>query len=248
MKISIITVSFNSAETIERTLQSVQAQTDVDLEYIVVDGGSTDSTLEIVEKYKSSIDVMISEPDEGIYDAMNKGIKKATGDIVGILNSDDFYVDIHTLNKVVNSFKMGTSKAVYGDILYVEKNNPQKVVRRWKAGKYSYHDLKDGWIPPHPAFFVKREVYEKYGSFRTDFHIAADYEFMLRLIAKEGVTMRYLEEPLVYMQSGGNSASSFAQRRKGWKELKKAWEVNKLAVPNFFVFRRVISKIHQYFV
>jgi len=248
MKISVITVCYNSESTIERAVQSVISQKDVDLEYIVIDGGSNDGTKTILESFKNDIDILVSEPDKGIYDAMNKGVEKASGDIIAILNSDDFYVSDTSLKKVIDSFTLREVQAVYGDILYVDPRNPERIVRTWKAGKYSYADLKDGWIPPHPAFFVKKGVYSKFGAFRTDFSIAADYEFMLRVIGKYGITMNYIEDPLVYMQSGGHSATSLKQRIKGWKELTRAWRVNDMIPPNALWLRRILSKLHQYFV
>ncbi len=248
MKISVITVSYNSAATIERTIQSVTLQSGVDYEYIVVDGGSTDGTLEIIKKYKDDIRTLISEKDTGIYDAMNKGIGAATGDIVAILNSDDFYVDRNVLKKVLDCFTMGGIDACFGDIVYIDKHDPERVVRKWKVGEFEDSKVRSGWIPPHPAFFVKRSWYAKLGLYNTGFKIAADYEWILRSVLKGNISMHYIKESLVYMRSGGYSALNIGQRIRGWRELRRAWKVNGRRPPMFFLTRRIASKIHQYLV
>ncbi|MFZ2189834.1 MAG: glycosyltransferase family 2 protein [Candidatus Magasanikiibacteriota bacterium] len=247
MKLSIITVSYNSAETIEDTIKSVMAQNYSDLEYIIIDGGSKDNTLEVVEKYKDKIAKIISEPDKGIYDAMNKGIKMATGGVVGIINSDDFYFNEHIFNDVMNEFEKTGSEAVYGDIVYVDREETKKQVRFWQAGEYREEKLNCGWIMPHPAFFVKKEIYNKFGLFNLDFRIAADYELMLRFL-KNGLKVSYLPQTFVCMREGGFSGQSFRQRKKGWQELKKAWAINNFKIPRFFITRRILSKIKQYFI
>ncbi len=247
MKISIITVSFNSAKTIDQTIQSVFAQKGDSLEYIIIDGGSKDETLDIINKYKDKITKIISESDKGIYDAMNKGIKMATGEIVGILNSDDFYCNDEVLKNVIKVFENNKIDACYGNIEYVERNNTKKCIRYWRAGEYNNKILRSGWIVPHPAFFVRRELYEKYGMFKLNFRIAADYELILRFLNKN-IKLHYLDQTLACMREGGFSANSFKQRLAGWKELKLAWSENGLSVPPFFIIRRVLSKIKQYFI
>jgi len=245
MKISIITVSHNSVATIEDTIKSVINQNYPDWEYVIIDGGSTDGTLEIIKKYQDKITKIISEPDQGIYDAMNKGIKLATGDIVGIINSDDFYINENVLSKVVFEFSYDDIGAVYGDIVLVDNIKTDKIVRFWKAGDYNSNKLSSGWIPPHPAFFVRKSVYDRLGMFNLKFRIAADYELMLRFL-KNGVRIKYLPETLVKMRVGGESGRSFKQRRRGWRELKDAWAVNGWNAPKFFIIRRVLSKITQF--
>lgn len=247
MKISIITPSFNSEKTIGDTIKSVVGQTYKDIEYIIVDGGSKDKTLKIVNKYKDKISKIVSEPDRGIFDAMNKGIDLAEGDIVGILNSDDFYADNDIIEKVVECFQKNDIDSCYGDIIYIDKDDISKKVRYWKAGEYKEKKLNNGWIPPHPAFFVKREVYQKYGKFRLDFHIAADYELMFRFLKIYKISTFYLPKVLVFMRTGGNSARDLKQRVKGWQELKRAWIVNNLKPPNFFILKRIFFKLPQFF-
>ncbi len=247
MKFSIITVSYNSALTIEDTIISVLAQNYDDLEYIIIDGGSKDGTIDIVNKYKDKISKIVCEPDKGIYDAMNKGLKMATGDVVGILNSDDFYKNTAVLKEVSEAFKNSDADICYGDIEYIDRENIKKVVRFWKAGEYKKEKLNSGWIMPHPALFVKKEIYNKYGLFNLDFKIAADYELMLRFLLKE-VRVKYIKKTLVSMREGGFSGQSYKQRKKGWEELKRAWTINGLPIPKLFIFRRLLSKIKQYFV
>lgn len=245
MKISIITVCRNSADTIEDAILSVLNQKNIDLEYIIIDGGSTDGTMDIINKYKDKIVRIISEKDNGVYDAMNKGIALATGDVVGIINSDDFYRNDNILEEVAGSFREGAD-AVYGDLLYVSRSAKDKIVRNWKAGEYDPKNLKRGWIPPHPTFFVKKEAYQKYGVYNADFKIAGDYELMLRFLTK-GARVFYLKKDLVCMREGGHSAKNIFHRLKGWRELYKAWRVNGLRAPTFFVLVRTVSKLSQYF-
>lgn len=245
MKLSLITISYNSASTIEDTIKSVISQNYADLEYIIVDGGSTDNTLEIISKYKDKIAKIISEPDKGIYDAMNKGIGMATGEVVGIINSDDFYFGNSVLREVVNEFEKSKADAVYGDIVYVDREDTSRHVRYWKAGQYSEKKLNYGWIMPHPAVFIKKEVYNKFGLFNLDFKIASDYELLLRFL-KNGMKVSYLPRTLVCMREGGYSANSFGKRREGWSELKKAWCINNFSLPCFFIVRRILHKLNQY--
>ncbi|MFA7245506.1 MAG: glycosyltransferase family 2 protein [Candidatus Magasanikbacteria bacterium] len=245
MKISLITISYNSAKTIEKTIQSVLSQTYTDIEYIIIDGASTDGTLKIFNKYKDKISKIISEKDKGIYDAMNKGISLATGDVVGIINSDDFYIDEFSIAKVMDCFENNKVDACYANLEYLNRENIDKKVRSWRAGEYDQKKLSSGWAPPHPTFFVKKEIYEKYGKFNLDFKIAADYELMLRFLIK-GINIVYINENLVCMREGGHSAKSVAQRIKGWQEIRKSWQVNNRQVPKCLIFRRILSKLSQY--
>ena len=190
MKISIITVCFNAVSTIKDTIDSVLNQNYPEIEYIIVDGASTDGTVEIIRSYGNRIAKFISEPDEGIYDAMNKGISLASGNIVAILNADDFYINSQVISKVVKAFRESGADIVYGDIVIVHPENTEKVVRYWKAGKYRPGSFKWGWHPPHPAFFVKRKIYEKYGVFDLEFkRVAADFEIMARFMERYRVKM-----------------------------------------------------------
>ncbi|MCK4744828.1 glycosyltransferase [Candidatus Parcubacteria bacterium] len=247
MKMSIITISLNSANFIEDAIESVLAQDYKNVEYIVIDGGSTDGTLEIIEKYRNNIAKIISEPDNGIYDAMNKGIKISSGDIIGFLNSDDFYIDNKALTKIADCFTGQKIDGCYGNLIYIDRLNKNMITRYWKAGKCSEKKIKRGWIIPHPAFFVKKEMYNKYGLFNSKFLIAADYELMLRFIKKNKIKLFYLDQNLVCMREGGYSATNIQQRIKGWGELYQAWRINGLKPPLFLFFNRPFFKLRQYF-
>lgn len=250
MKISIITTSYNSGKTIADTIESVIAQNLLDLEYIIIDGASTDNTKEIVEKYTNKLNIeFFSEKDDGIYDAMNKGVKMATGEIVGVLNSDDFYYNGDVLSKINKVFEENPDiDAVYGDLVYVDNEDISKQTRYWEAGEYDEKKLNYGWIIPHPTLFLRRKVYEKDNKiFDTSFSLAADYEFILRQLKINKIKVKYLPEIFVTMRDGGSSASSLKQRIKGWTELGRAWKVNSLKTPRFFILRRVLNKIKQFF-
>ena len=248
MKISIITPTFNSVKTISDTIESIVTQTHQDIEYIIIDGGSTDGTLAIIEDYIKKFNIQfISEPDQGLYDAMNKGIRLATGEIVGILNSDDFYKDEKVLEKVVACFNNDPKiDGCYGDLEFVDEQDKSKIVRTWRSGKYREGKLNNGWIIPHPTFFVKNEIYKKFGDFNLSFKIAADYEFLLRMLKIKRINVGYIPEILVCMRTGGKSGKNLTQRKLGWQELKRAWTVNNLKVPRLFILRRVLFKIGQY--
>lgn len=209
MKISIITAVYNNCDTIAQALDSVLAQMGADYELVVIDGGSTDGTLEILNRYAERIAVLVSEPDKGIYDALNKGIQRASGDVVGFLHSDDLFADTGVLSRIAAAFADSGVEAVYGDLLYVRKDNPDQVVRYWRAGDFSRSRLGWGWMPPHPTFYVRRGVYVRLGGFDTSYRIAADYDCMLRFLGRGGVRVAYIPEVLVKMRVGGASNRSF---------------------------------------
>jgi glycosyltransferase len=246
MKISIITVSYNSQDTIEDTIKSVLGQSYKDIEYIIVDGKSTDNTLEIANKYKDRISNIISEPDSGIYDAMNKGIKAATGDIVGILNSDDLYENDEVVNAVVKTIRDKEVDCCWGDLVYVNKNDTDKIIRNWKSSKFEKGLFKIGWMPPHPTFFVKRKIYEEFGLFDLDFPISADYEIMLRVLEGHKIKGCYIPEVLVKMREGGNSRPSFLNTIRANKECYRAQVKNGLKPNPLLIFKKPLSKIKQY--
>lgn len=246
MTISLITPSYNSAATISRTIESVISQNYTDLEYIIIDGASKDNTAEIVRSYQDKIKInFISEPDNGIYDAMNRGIKIASGEIIGVLNSDDLFNGGEVLKSVVKAFTNKEVEAVYGDIKYFA-GDTNKVTRYWRAGEYKENRLNSGWVIPHPALFLRRSVYERAGLFKVDFKIAGDYEFILRILKVHKIKVKYIPEVFVKMYDGGTSARSIEQRKKGWAELKKAWLVNSMNIPRLFIIRRLLFKISQY--
>ena len=207
MKITIITVVFNGAKYIRSAIQSVLSQDYDNIEYIVIDGGSTDGTVNIVKEYQDKISVFISEPDEGIYDAMNKGIALATGNVIGILNSDDFYIDEFVIEKVVKEFDEKGVDSVYADLVFVNPNNLEKTIRYYDSSHFNPSRFAYGWTPAHPTFFVKKEIYDKYGVFRTDFKIAADFDILARFLYTQKISYSYMQEVLVKMRVGGVSTS-----------------------------------------
>lgn len=246
MKVSIITVCYNSIATIRDTIQSVINQTYNQIEFIVVDGESTDGTLDVIRENGEHIHHWISEKDSGLYDAMNKGISLATGDIIGILNSDDFYANSQVIEKVVESFNKSNAQCVYGDLVYVDKDNTRKVNRYWKAGVATKRSFYLGWMPPHPSFFVKKEVYEQCGNFDLQFKIAADYEFMLRIMLKHACSFYYLPEVITVMRLGGASNGSIATRFVSYNENIRAWKVNRVSPWFFTVPFKIFRKFIQY--
>ena len=246
MRISVITVSFNSAATIVDTVESVLGQTGVNLEYIVMDGGSTDATLEKLAPYREEIDILVSEADAGMYDAMNKGIARASGEVVAILNSDDVYADAKVLARVAEQFYEAKVDCVYGDLHYVSEDL-SRVVRDWQSGDYAPGRFRRGWHPPHPSFFVRRELYKKFGDFRTELRIAADYEFMLRVLHKHQCPVSYLPEVLVKMRTGGASNRSALNVLKANQECYQAWRMNGYGAiaAGSAVLRKPFSKLKQ---
>lgn len=245
MKISVITASYNSAATIADTLKSVAQQDHQDIEHIIIDGASKDDTMQIVESF-THVSQKFSEKDKGIYDAMNKGIQKASGDIVAILNSDDFYSSSNVLSEVAKLFEDPAVQAVYGDLQYVDQNDTSKIKRYWKAGKFAHHKFLYGWMPPHPSFFVRKEVYDKVGLFNTDLRTSADYELMLRILMKHRLHAAYLPMVLVKMREGGLSNSSFKHRLKANREDRLAWKLNGLKPYFFTLYLKPIRKIFQF--
>jgi glycosyltransferase len=246
-KVSIITVCYNSEDTIEDTIKSVISQEYPDLEYIIVDGLSTDTTLSVINKYKDSIVKIVSEKDNGLYDAINKGIALATGEIIGILHADDFYFNSSVIRKVAEAFYKEKVDTVYGDLQYVQRNDVNIVTRSWKSGIYRHGMFYKGWMPPHPSFFVLKECYQKYGLFNTSLRSAADYEMMLRLLHKHKCTTYYLPEVLVKMRVGGKSNISIANRIRANREDKRAWIINGLKPGMFTFIRKPLSKLGQFF-
>ncbi len=208
MKISIITITYNSAASISDAIDSVLSQTYNSIEYIIVDGNSKDETVKIVKSYGNKISKFVSEPDKGIYDALNKGISMATGDIVGFMHSDDIFANKNIIQHVADGFASNQTDSLYGDLQYVYKDDTSKVLRYWKSGEFSLKQLKLGWMPPHPTLYIKRWVYEKYGGFNIDMGISADYDSMLRFLGKYKISTQYLPEVMVKMRMGGASNRS----------------------------------------
>ncbi len=247
MKVSVITVCFNSAKTIADTLRSVEGQSHPDVEHIIVDGGSRDGTLEIIAQTANRIARLVSEPDRGIYDAMNKGLKLATGDIVGFLNSDDVYADSNSLEKIERAFNDQSTEACYGDLLFVASDDPNRIIRYWQVGGYHPGRVLRGWMPPHPTFFVRRQIYEQEGGFDLSYTLAADFEMAVRLTYLRGLHMRYIPSTLVRMRMGGASNASVGNMVRANLETYRAVRKHGLPVSPLFMVKRILSRLPQFF-
>ncbi len=247
MKVSIITATYNSAQTISDTLSSLNEQTYQNIEYIIIDGNSKDNTLNVIKEQCSKVTTIISEPDNGIYDALNKGINAATGDIIGFLHSDDLFAYTDAVKDIADTFKANNCDAVYADLEYVSKDDVSNVVRLWKSGKYSKANLKNGWMPPHPTFYMKRVLYQKYGLFDLGFNIAADYDSLLRYLWVNSIKMSYLPKVLIKMRVGGASNRSLKNIIQKTKEDIKALSNSGLPVVRAVIWKN-LSKIHQFFI
>jgi glycosyltransferase involved in cell wall biosynthesis len=246
MKISIVTISFNSAATIQDTIESVLSQDYTDIEYIIKDGGSQDDTLKIIGAYGNKIR-LVSQPDKGIYDAMSQGVTLASGEVVGMINSDDFYPDNQTISRVVEAFNKYKTDAVYGDLQYVDYNDKSKIVRNWKSGEYRRERFLNGWMPPHPTFFLKKSVYDQFGLYDASFKSAGDYELMLRVLYKHHVSVAYIPHVQMLMRTGGVSNVTLKNRIRANQEDRRAWKINDLKPHFYTLFAKPLSKLGQFF-
>ena len=245
LKISIVTVSYNAEDTITDTIKSVLSQSYSNIEYIIVDGGSSDGTVAIIEQYAEYIHAWVSEPDQGIYDAMNKGIAMATGDVVGILNADDIYAHVDALQKVVEVFEDTSIDCCYGDLVYVSEDL-SKHVRYWKSSAYDASLFAKAWIPPHPTFFVRKEGYARCGKFDTQYKLAADYELMLRFLWKFKLRATYISDTLIKMRLGGATNNSIRNIIRGNMEIYKAAKSHGLAIGSGFLFSKIVNRLSQF--
>ena len=246
MKVSIITVVFNGVLTVEDCIKSVRLQTYPDIEHIIIDGGSTDGTLGILAKYHGQISKYLSEPDKGIYNAMNKGIKLSTGDIVATLNSDDVYADETIVGQMVEFMQNNGLDAAYGDLVYVDRNNIDRIARFWKAGVYKKGAFCYGWVMPHPTFFCQKKIFEKYGYFNEQFQTAADFELMLRFIERYQIKVGYLPKLIVKMRAGGK-ANVLRGIIRGNCEIIRSFRLNALRLSPWFFVLKPVTKISQLF-
>lgn len=246
MTVSIITVVYNGADTIRDCIDSVLSQTYPHIEYIVIDGGSTDGTADVVRAYGAKIARFVSEPDQGIYDAMNKGIGLATGEVVGLLNADDLYRHADVIAHVADRLNQTGSDAVYSDLVYVDRFDTSRVVRYWRGGPYPVNGFLWGWMPAHPTLFVRRHIYGQYGLFTTALRSAADYELMLRMIHKHRIRLSYLNELTVMMRAGGVSNQSIKHRLRANREDAEAWRLNNLKPYFFTLWLKPLRKLGQF--
>jgi len=244
-KISIITVVYNAQNTIERSINSVLGQNFKNIEYIIVDGGSTDGTREIIENYREKINGFISEPDKGIYDAMNKGIALATGDVIGTINADDYFADNDVLYNIAKVFAEQDTAILYGNLDYIDIND--KIVRKWRSGKYSKGMFNWGWMPPHPTFYCKKSLFEKLGVYKLDYGSAGDYELMLRFIHLNDISAYYLNMVLIKMVVGGVSNKSLSNRVQAMRFDLKAMRNNNIFLPMVTILFKPLRKIAQFF-
>ena len=248
MKLSIITVVYNNERTIEDAIQSVLKQSFRDVEYIIIDGNSTDRTVGIIQSYIDKISYFVSEPDRGIYDAMNKGISLATGDVIGILNSDDLYADKDVLKDVMECFESEKQPdLLYGNLVYVKRDDTSRIVRKWTSGPYYDSFYENANVSPHPTLFVRSKVYKEAGIFNITYKLAADYEFMLRVFKKGNYKIQYIDRLMILMRLGGATNQSFKNILNGNKEILRSWKENQLKAPLLLMPSRLIKKLLQFF-
>jgi glycosyltransferase involved in cell wall biosynthesis len=247
MKISIITATYNSAATVRATLECIRQQDHPDIEHIIMDGRSTDDTLAIAAGFPH-IAKIVSEKDGGIYDAMNKGIALATGEVIGILNSDDIYPDPSVLSLIAKVFSDPAVKTAYADLQYVQQHDMEKVIRTWRSGPFRKENFYNGWMIPHPTFFVRKEVYDQVGLFDLSLRSAADYELMLRMLVKHGLPAHYIPRVIVKMRTGGMSNASLWNRLRANKEDRMAWKMNGLQPKFYTLYMKPLRKIPQFII
>jgi glycosyltransferase len=247
LRVSIITPTLNSERTLADTLRSVAAQQCPVFEHLIIDGGSTDSTLQIAGDF-AHVTTICSEPDRGLYDAVNKGLRLATGDVIGILNSDDFYAHDRVLLLVAEWLNATGAEALYADLEYVHPTRPEKVVRYWKSGRCKPEKFQLGWMPPHPTFFVRKSVYDQYGAYNADLQVSADYELMLRFLFREKISVCYLPEVITRMRAGGLSNARLANRWRANREDRRAWRLNGLKPPFYTLLLKPVLKIRQFII
>ena len=245
LKISLITVTYNAERHIDRCISSVIAQQYEHLEYIIIDGGSSDRTMEIIHRYRQHVAHLVCEKDNGIYDAMNKGIRLATGDIVGILNADDLFAGDNVLDTLASRFRDQKTAILYGDLEFIDAGG--KVVRRWQSGDYHPSKLNWGWMPPHPTFYCRRNLFDRHGYYSLEYGSAADYELMLRFIGL-GHGICYLNQVMVTMQIGGISNRSLGNRLRAMRYDLKAMRNNKIMFPLLAILLKPLRKVGQFFI
>lgn len=245
MSITLITPVWNNAATIGHCLRSIAEQT-VPCQHILVDGASTDGTLEVIRQHQAPNTLVISEPDKGMYDAINKGLKYATGDIVGVLNADDYYPTTNVLQLVSETFANPVVEASYGDLLYVDREDTERVIRTWISGAYKRDRFYAGWMPPHPTFFIRRSLYERNGGYRLDLGSAADYELMLRMLLKCEAHAAYIPKVMVHMRNEGMSNASLTNRIKANRFDRQAWRVNGIKPRPWTLIAKPLGKLGQW--
>jgi glycosyltransferase involved in cell wall biosynthesis len=243
MKITIITIVFNKEKEIEQTIQSVLNQNYSDIEYIIVDGGSTDSTLSVIERYRSNISKLISEPDLGIYDALNKGIDNASGEVIGMVHAGDMLFNNNVISDLVQCFSQTGADLIYGNTVLVEPSNIERVKRVWEGGEFKPTRFLYGWMPSHSSIYIKRSVFQKYGNYRLDLDIAADYEFLLRVMYKHSVRCSYYPGLVTRFRVGGISNKNLFSFLKSNTQCYRSWKLNNLNVPFYTIPFKILRRI-----
>ncbi|HWP00105.1 MAG TPA: glycosyltransferase family 2 protein [Methylococcus sp.] len=245
MKISIITASYNCVETIQGALDAVAMQSFPSVEHVIIDGASTDGTWETVQAHDSPRKVAVSESDQGIYDALNKGIARSSGEVIGFLHADDVFADAEVLSRVAEAFSDPAVEAVYGDLQYVHRDDLSRVIRNWRSAPFTPRSLARGWMPPHPTLYVRRSVYERLGGFDTSYRIAADYEFILRLFSQPGLCAVHIPKVLVKMRLGGASNRSLPNIVRKSREDLRALRYHRVGGVGALVWKN-LSKLGQF--
>lgn len=247
MKVTLITATYNSEKYLEESIRSIIAQENATIEHIVVDGKSSDGTVAIIKKYESHITKWISETDRGMYDAINKGMQMATGDVIGILHSDDILASPDVIATIAKTFEEQNVDSIYGDLEYVDPDDLNKIYRRWKGKPYKRTLFKTGWMPAHPTFYFKRELFQKYGGYESHYYTAADYELMARYLYRNRLSSYYIPMLIVKMRTGGQSNSSLKMRLRANRRDYLAMKKNKIPFPLLVSVLKPLSKLHQYY-
>ncbi|MEM9588135.1 MAG: glycosyltransferase family 2 protein [Planctomycetota bacterium] len=246
MKVSIVTAVYNCEQTVGMALRSVAEQSHSSIEHVVIDGMSTDETPSVIAEFKDSVSVSVREPDDGIYNALNKGIRLCTGDIIGLLHADDVLASSRGLERIADAFADPDVDAVFGDLAYVDAVHGGRVIRYWQEKPFRVSRFRRGWMPPHPTVYMRKSVYEQLGGFREDFEISADYELMVRAFVKHQLRAQYVPQRLVEMRVGGKSNASLSNRRTANREDRLAWEVNGMKPPALLRLTKPLRKLPQY--
>jgi glycosyltransferase involved in cell wall biosynthesis len=247
VKVSIITICYNAVDHIDETIRSVVMQEHRDIEHIVIDGGSTDGTRTKIERYREVIALYVSEPDQGVYDAMNKGLRAATGEVIAFVNGGDMIAHRNCVSEMAAAFAAGDAEAIYGDAYMVDPKDIRKVVRFWKGGEYRREAFRNGWMPPHLGTYIRKSVYDRYGLFRDDLKVSADYELMFRFMYKHRIRVKYIPKVLVRFRLGGVSNRSMAHIWRANLEVYRAWGLNGESVSPLIILRKPLGKLFQFF-